>query len=79
MDTPEVIDDIKEAFNSCMKNYEIVGKMMSKEGPCALYHGLIMDCVFIKTLKKCPDNLWSNTDGCNEIRDYWHKCLPDEL
>lgn len=77
VDTPEVIANMKDDFNKCVKNYRIVGEMMKKDTPCVLYYDLIMNCVFIKTIKKCPASLWSNAKGCNELRDYWNKCLPE--
>ncbi|KNC27188.1 hypothetical protein FF38_02646 [Lucilia cuprina] len=78
-DTPDIIETIGDAFKHCVPSYEIVGRTIKSKGPCALYHVLIMDCVFMKTFKNCTDSVWSNSEECNVVRDMWQKCLPNNF
>lgn len=78
-DSMNIKADMKVHFQECVNNYKQLGNIIPKEGHCVLYPALVMDCVFIKTFKTCPDSIWSNTDDCNTIREHWRYCLPDEL
>lgn len=43
---------------------------------CSLHEIHLMACVNTDTFMNCPSSKWSDTQECNNLRDYMKKCKP---
>ncbi|XP_013104723.2 general odorant-binding protein 67 isoform X1 [Stomoxys calcitrans] len=88
-ETPEIIPLLKESFQECyQKSVEIMQKIherfggappINRRGPpggrCSPQGDMIFHCAMMKTFKACPDSMWSKSDECNEVREYFTECM----
>ncbi|XP_060656739.1 general odorant-binding protein 67-like [Drosophila nasuta] len=43
---------------------------------CSWTQAFLVVCVYNEMLKNCPATLWSNTQDCNDAREYFANCKP---
>ncbi|XP_061392561.1 general odorant-binding protein 67-like [Musca vetustissima] len=87
-ESPEIIPILKESFQTChQKSLEIMEKIRqhfensSRPKPphhhhCSPQAGILFHCAMLDTFKQCPDSIWSGTDECNNLREYFTECMP---
>jgi len=65
----EMLEERKKKHPQKPNSEEIKPRLTCDHGPAKLG-----GCVLMQTFLNCPDSVWTNTDECNQVRDFKRNC-----
>ncbi|XP_058986811.1 general odorant-binding protein 67 isoform X1 [Musca domestica] len=72
----EIMEKIREHWSKNENSSRRPPHHHHRHHHCSPQAGIMFHCAMMNTFKQCPDSIWSDTDECNNVREYFTECMP---